>query len=188
MGLNAFDVAFLALALACSVFGLLRGFSRLAIGIASLVVAFLMASWLRDPAAAWLRGMGVKAGPADLTAYGAIFLLTMLVGGGVAWAVRKVLKAALLSWADRAAGAALGISAAVLGGAFVVHPLAASSPWGRELLATSALAPYASIVADVANFAAPEKQAAAYRKEMDALRKTWRGELKPALERAVRAD
>ena len=188
MGLNGFDVAFLAAALACTAYGVVRGFSRIAIGLASLVVAFLMASWFREPVAAWLRGMGVLEAPADLTAYGAIFLLTMLVGGAVAWAVRKILKAALLSWADRLAGGALGLAAALLAGAFVIHPLTASSPWGRELLSSSALAPYASVVADLANLAAPERHAASYRKEMDALRKVWRGEVKPVLERAVRVD
>jgi membrane protein required for colicin V production len=188
VGLNGFDVVFLGAAIACAAYGLVRGFSRIAIGIASLVVAFLLASWFRDPVAGWLRGMGVRAPASDLTAYVAIFLLTMLVGGAVAWAVRKVLKAALLSWADRLAGGALGVTAAILAGAFVIHPLAASSPWGRDLLSGSALAPYASVVADLANFATPERSAASYRREIEALRKVWRGEVKPALERAVRAD
>jgi membrane protein required for colicin V production len=188
VGLNGFDVVLLAVALGCAAYGLIRGFSRIAIGIASLVVAFLLASWFRDPVAAWLRGMGVKEAAAGLTAYAAIFLLTMLVGGAVAWVVRKVLKAALLSWADRLAGGALGLTAAILAGAFVIHPLAASSPWGRDLLSGSQLAPYASVVSDLANVVTPERYGAAYRDEIGKLRKVWRGEVKPALERAVRAD
>jgi len=81
----------------------------------------------------------------------------------------------MLSWADRLAGCAFGVVAALLAAAFMVHPIVASSPGGSRLLATSKIAPYVAVVADVVNAATPDAVATRYEKGMDALRKVWRG-------------
>jgi len=106
-----------------------------------------------------------------------VFVATMLLGGLVAWVVGKMLKLAMLSWADRLAGGALGLVGAVLAASFVVHPLVASSKGGSDLLATSKLAPYVSVVADLGNAVAPDAVAKRYTAGIDQLRKVWRGEL-----------
>ena len=150
--------------------------ARILIGVASLIVAFLVAAWFQDPVAGWLRTMHVGESSSFVVAYLLIFVLTMLVGGLVAWAVRRLLKAAMLGWADRLAGMALGVVAAALAAAFVIHPIAASTPWGEDLLGRSKLAPYVSVVADAANLLAPKALSEAYDRKMAKIRGIWRGE------------
>jgi len=115
---------------------------------------------------------------ARIAAYVVIFLGTMIAGGVVAWIVGKILKLAMLSWADRLAGGAVGILGAMLAGAFLVHPLASSAPGGSNLLAGSKLAPYLATVADMGNKLAPDAVAKRYDEGMAMMRKVWRGEAK----------
>jgi membrane protein required for colicin V production len=133
--MNAFDVILLAVLAAGAVIGLSRGAVRIVIGIASLFVAFFLASRYQDRLASVLVARHVAEGPARVAAYILVFLLTMIAGGIVAWIVGKILKLAMLSWADRLAGGALGVAAALVTSAFLVHPLAASTPQGSRLLA-----------------------------------------------------
>ncbi len=177
--MNALDIALCVLLAIGLVAGFARGMVRIVIGILSLVVAFALASRYQDPIAAVLTARHVAATPARIGAYVLVFLATMIAGGLVAFVVGKILKLAMLSWADRIAGAALGLLAAMLAAAFVVHPLVASSPDGSHLLATSRLAPYVAVVADLGNAMAPEAVAERYNRGIDALRRTWRGESAP---------
>lgn len=174
--MNAFDVLVIAVLAAGTIVGLARGLVRIVIGLVSLLLAFFLASRYQDALAAHLVQRHVSESPARVAAYLGIFLLTMIAGGCVAWLVGKMLKLAMLSWADRLAGGALGLVAALLGAAFLVHPIAASSPGGSRLLAGSKLAPYVSVVADIGNAVAPEAVAKRYDAGIETLRKYWRGE------------
>lgn len=174
--MNALDWGLIVLFAAGTLLGLFRGFMRILIGILSLIVAFFLASRWQDPLAQILVSRHVSEGPARVAAYLIVFVGTMIAGALVAWIVGRLLKIAMLSWADRLAGAALGLLAAVLGAAFVVHPLVASFKGGRGLMASSTLMPYVVVVADVGNAVAPEAVAKRYESGVETLRRVWRGE------------
>ena len=185
--MNALDIGLIVLIAIGFAVGLARGLVRIVIGIFTLLVAFFLASRYQDQIAAVLTSRHVSETPARVGAYVLVFVATMLAGGLVAWVVGKVLKLAMLSWADRLAGGALGIVAAMLAAAFVVHPLVASSPGGSRLLATSKLAPYVSVVADLGNAAAPDAVARRYEAGIAALRRIWRGEQPLPVEKVKKA-
>jgi membrane protein required for colicin V production len=174
--MNVFDIGVVILLVIGLGIGLARGLVRILIGILTLVVAFFLASRYQDQVTAVLTSHHVSQTPARIGAYIVVFLATMLAGGLVAFVVGKILKLAMLSFPDRLAGGALGIVAALLAAAFVVHPLVASSPNGSQLLATSKTAPYVSVVADLGNAAAPDAVAKRYESGIDALRRIWRGD------------
>ena len=175
--MNALDIGLIVLIVLGAGIGLARGLVRILIGILSLVVAFFLASRYQDQIAAVLTSRHVSEGPARIAAYVLVFMATMIAGGLVAWAVGKLLKLAMLSFPDRLAGGALGIVAALLAAAFLVHPLVASSPDGSRLLATSKIAPYVTVVADLGNAMAPDAVAKRYDSGIESLRKIWRGEV-----------
>ena len=185
--MNALDIVLLVLLAIGAFFGLARGFVRILIGILSLIVAFVLASRYQDSIAALMTARHVAETPARVCAYILVFLATMIAGGLVAWIVGKILKLAMLSLPDRLAGGALGVLAALLAAAFLVHPLAASSPDGSRLLATSKLAPYVSVVADVGNAAAPDAVAKRYESGIESLRKIWRGDVPVPVEKVKKA-
>ena len=175
--MNALDIGLIVLIVLGAGIGLARGLVRILIGILSLVVAFFLASRYQDQFAAVLTARHVSETPARIGAYVLVFLATMIAGGLVAWVVGKLLKLAMLSFPDRLAGGALGIVAALLAAAFLVHPLVASSPDGSRLLATSKIAPYVTVVADLGNAMAPDAVAKRYDSGIESLRKIWRGEV-----------
>ena len=185
--MNALDIGLVVLFAIGAGIGLARGFVRILIGILSLVVAFYLASRYQDQIAAVMTARHVSETPARIGAYVLVFVATMIAGGLVAWVVGKILKLAMLSFPDRLAGGALGIVAAMLAAAFLVHPLVASSAGGSRLLATSKIAPYVSVVADLGNAVAPDAVAERYESGIESLRKIWRGEQPLPVEKVKKA-
>ncbi len=174
--MNALDIGIIVLIVFGAGIGLARGLVRILIGVLSLVVAFFLASRYQDQIAGLLTSRDVAESPARIAAYALVFVATMIAGGLVAWVVGKLIKLAMLSFPDRLAGGALGIVAALLAAAFLVHPLVASSPEGSRVLSGSKLAPYVTVVADLGNALAPEAVARRYDKGLESLRRIWRGE------------
>lgn len=175
MDVNAFDLLLLVLVGVLVVVGLLRGLTRLLIGIGALVAAFILAARFHALAAAAVLGaMDMPAPAANLVGYLAIFLGTMLAGAVTGRIMRGLLKAAMLGWADRLAGAGAGLLAALLAAALIILPVIAYVPTGERLLRNSVLAPYVTLFADLANQVVPEELGEQYQERMDALRQYWR--------------
>jgi len=171
--MNSFDVALLVVACVLVVIGMLKGLVRILIGIAALVAAFALAARYHQPLADRLQWIDVPDEPLMLLAYVLIFIGVMLAGGLTAALVRKLVKAAMLSWADRLAGAALGLAAATLTAALLVLPLVAYSPYRDRLLRDSVLAPYVAAVADLAAPLMPDDLSRRYRAGVDDLKRYW---------------
>ncbi len=174
--MNAFDVVMLILLGVLVFVGVVKGLTRILIGIGALVAAFLLAAGLHQELALRLGGiLKLNEGVLKLIAYLVLFIGTMLVGALAAYVTRKLLKAAMLSWADRLAGGALGLVAAMLIAGLLVLPLVAYVPSGERALRESVLAPYVTVVADVAKELVPEELSRRYRDKMEGLRRYWSG-------------
>ncbi len=90
-----------------------------------------------------------------------------------AYALRRFLKAVLLGWADRLAGAAMGVFGALLIGAALTVPLTAMPPREEPILANSLLAPYSLYAADVVRYLVPDELERQYREKSRELRRRW---------------
>ena len=172
--MNLFDILLLILACVLVVIGMVKGLVRILIGLAALVAAFALAARFHQPLADRLGWISLPEQPLMLIAYVGIFLGVMLAGGVVAYLTRKLIRAAMLSWADRIGGAALGLVIAMLGTALLILPLVAYSPSGHRLLRRSVLAPYVTVLADLASPLVPNELSRLYREGMDDLRLFWR--------------
>ena len=145
-GVNAFDAGFAALVLVLSLVGLLKGLTRLVVGMTALVAAFLLAAARHaQVGAALVAGFEMPPLVAGAIGYGVVFLGVMLLAALILPLLRAVVRTAMLAWADRLAGAAAGLAGAVLIGGSVVVPVLAYAPTGERLLAESQLAPYAVV-------------------------------------------
>jgi len=171
--MNGFDVFLLVMACLLVLVGVIKGIVRILIGIAALVAAFALAAYYHQPLAARLGVLDVSEGVLRLIAYVLIFVGVMLAGGLIAYLMRKLVKASMLSWADRTAGAVIGLVAAALVAALMVLPVVAYSPWGSTALGDSILAPYIVGVAEAAATVAPPEMAERYRQGVEDLRKIW---------------
>jgi membrane protein required for colicin V production len=173
-----FSRSSILLVVACGliVLGMVKGLVRILIGLAALVAAFAVAARFHQPLSQKLGFVDIGTEPLMLVSYVLIFIGVMLAGGLVAYLLRRLLKAAMLSWADRMAGAAVGLVVAFLGAALVVLPMVAYSPWGGSVLRDSLLAPYVAAGADLAVSIAPEPLSERYERHMQDLKRVWRGE------------
>ncbi|MGN6514035.1 MAG: CvpA family protein [Lysobacteraceae bacterium] len=108
--MNATDLLLLGIILVSTLLGLLRGF----VGAVVSLLAWLLAGWAAfhygARAALVLAGDAAPGAGQLLAGYGVCFLGVLLVVGVVGWIVRKLVKAAGLSGADRALGGALGLA------------------------------------------------------------------------------
>jgi len=175
--MNGFDIVLLVLVAGAVLVGLLNGLVRILIGLAALVVAFVLAARFHDALAREMPSLGLGPQGRSLASYLLIFVGVMLVAGLVGWLARRLLETVMLGWADRLGGAALGLVAAALFAGFVVVPLVAYVPSGRGLLADSRLAPYVAVVADLALRLAPPSLSSRYESNVDELRRGWRERL-----------
>ena len=110
--MNPIDFVLLILLGVLVFVGVLKGMTRILIGIGALVAAFVLAAQLHQPVADKLAFLDLPGEAIKLISYVLIFLGTMLAGAMAAFLMRKLLRAAMLTWADRLAGGALGLVAA----------------------------------------------------------------------------
>jgi len=172
---NAFDIAVIVMVGIGFVVGVVQGLVRILVGIAALVVAFVLSCRFHAVAASWFAWTGGSEPLLRLLGYLTIFFGVMLAGGAVAWLARKLMKAAMLGWADRLSGGAMGLLAAVLALALLVLPVVAYAPSGGKALVGSRLARYLAAVADVAITLAPPDLARRYGEGVQELRRRWAG-------------
>ncbi|HSR65062.1 MAG TPA: CvpA family protein [Xanthomonadaceae bacterium] len=108
--MNATDLLLLGVILVSTLLGLLRGF----VGAVVSLLAWLLAGWAAfhfgAKLALLLAGSDAPGAGVLLAGYGLCFLGVLVVVGVAGWLVRKLVKAAGLSGADRALGGALGFA------------------------------------------------------------------------------
>ena len=175
--MNGFDVFLLVLACLLVLIGVIKGIVRVLIGIAALIAAFGFAAYYHQPLATRLGVLDVSQGVLRILAYALIFIGVMLAGGLIAYVTRKLIKASMLSWADRTAGAVVGLVAAALVAVLLVLPIVAYSPWRGLAFGDSMFAPYIVGVGEAAATVAPAEMAERYRQGVEDLRKIWDGPL-----------
>jgi membrane protein required for colicin V production len=158
--------------------GLLRGIVRITVAAFAWVAALLLASWFHRHLASVLVVTGLSLRVLRVGAYVGIFLAVLFVGGLVGFLLRKLVRAARLGFADRVAGAAVGVAAGSAVAAFLLVPLVAYAGGGTAL-AGSTLAPYVSVLSDVAAKFVPESLARDYRHSVRELRQRWAGPPEP---------
>ncbi|MCU0253241.1 MAG: CvpA family protein [Acidobacteria bacterium] len=157
--LDAVLVAILVMALGC---GLWKGFVRMALGTAGVVVSTTLAMHWAGLGPQWFRGIIGSREVARGAAFALVFALGMLATALVTWGAHRLLRAAHVGWLDRLAGGAVGL----LGAAFVLAALfvglSVFVPGLVPAARGSAIAPFLWRVADLTALILPPPLAAEY--------------------------
>ena len=179
--MNGFDVGFLACLAVLTLVGALKGLTRLIIGVGALISAFLVAAQFQGRVTVMVASLvALPSSVAQMVAYLALFFGTMLGGAWLAYALRRLVKVAMLGWVDRLAGGALGVVVVTLAGGFVVLPILGSVPNGKEMLRGSVLAPYVTLATDTVIQLVPDQYTTQYRDNVGSLRRLWEPHQKAA--------
>ena len=118
-----------------------KGFTREVLGIITVVVGILLASWFYRSVAGLFKDVVRTENFALFLGFSVIFLATLVVGFVIVWLVTKFVKFAKLQWADRMLGAAFGFIRGWVIGAVVLLALT-SFDVQTERLKNSELVPY----------------------------------------------
>jgi len=118
-----------------------KGFTREVLGIITVVVGVLLASWFYRSVAGLFKDVVRTENFALFLGFSVIFLATLVVGFVIVWLVTKFVKFAKLQWADRMLGAAFGFIRGWVIGAVVLLALT-SFDVQTERLKNSELVPY----------------------------------------------
>lgn len=172
--MNGLDLVLVGLVGVLAALGLMKGLSRILIGVVALFLAFFLASRWHEPVAARLGWLDLPGDTERLAGWLVVFLGIVVLGSIAAALVSRLLRVVMLGWADRLAGAALGAGGGLLVAGLLVVPLVAYVSPRSDLLRESTLAPYAATVADVARAVTPETLSDRYRSRIADLRRHWR--------------
>lgn len=172
--MNPFDLVLLVLMGILALMGALWGITRMAAAFLGFLVAFFLGLKAASYGPVWFGGWIERPEWARLTAFLLVFFGVMVAAALLAFLLRRLLRAILLGWADRLAGALVGVVIALLVGAALAVPLTALPPTDEPILDDSVLAPYALGAADFIRHLIPADLAEQYHQKSRALRDAWR--------------
>jgi membrane protein required for colicin V production len=137
---NWLDILLLVIIGVSLVLGLIKGLTRMIIGIASVVAGFIVAALYYRPVSVLFSRMLAAEIWRHLIAFVVIFITVLIVGGLVSFLLSKIIKGPL-RFADRVLGGMLGVVTGVLiCGVLVIAQLA--FPVDKQALKSSVIAPY----------------------------------------------
>ena len=168
--LDWFLLALIVYSVAASAF---HGFVREALGLATLVVAILLASWSYRGVAPLFKDVVRTENLALFLGFSVIFLATVIAGFAIIWLINRFMKFAKVEWADRLLGAAFGFIRGWVVSAVLLLALTAFEVQ-TESVKNSRLAPYflpgSRVIAIVTPYELKAKFLVGYR----ALERWWR--------------
>lgn len=184
--MNWLDYALLLIALSFAVHGAIRGFTRQLIGLASMVLGLLLASWFYGTAGAFLIPYVSHKGIANLLGFLLVLVGVQAAGGLLGWLAAKLLKTVGLSWVDRLLGIAFGLLKGVLAGVILVMALSAFSIKPLpESVAGSRFAPVLVEAGRVTALLAPKELRDGFDRSYKHLRKFWDEQVRPQIDKKV---
>lgn len=172
--MNWLDIVLLILVAASTAGGLLKGFTRLVIGLAAALIGLFCALWFYGAAGSLLEPYVSHKAIASFIGFLLVFTGTILAGAVLGKLLGLLLKWAGLSWLDRLAGGAFGlIRGAVIGIALVLALMAFSPKPPPRAVVRSRLAPYFIDAAHICAALAPREVREAVEESYSKIRDAW---------------
>jgi len=172
--LNWLDFVLLLLFAVSFVSGVTKGFAKLAIGLASAILGFLLALWFYGAAGSFLLPYVSHKGFANFIGFVVIFAGVMVLGALTGKLVSVLFKWAGLSWLDRLLGGVFGLlRGVVLAIALVLALLAFSPNPPPRSVVDSRLAPYVIDTARICAYLAPRQVREAVAESYEKVRQAW---------------
>jgi membrane protein required for colicin V production len=112
--MTLFDYVVLTIVGASVIISVMRGFAREVLALAGWVLAFVAANAFSGTVAAWFAPVIPEGSLRALTAFVAVFVVTLIVASLTAMAVSRLLKGSGLGLEDRLLGGCFGLARGVL--------------------------------------------------------------------------
>lgn len=112
--MTLFDYAVLIIVGASVVVSVMRGFVRELLSLAAWVIAFVAANMLSATVASWLPSSITDGSLRALTAFAAVFVVTLIAASVLGLVLSRAIKSAGLGLEDRMLGGAFGLARGLL--------------------------------------------------------------------------
>jgi membrane protein required for colicin V production len=177
---NWFDIFVGLLLIASVIQGLVQGFTRLAVSLASTVAGILLGLWFYGVVGSFFMEWVKSDKVAHFIGFVVIFLAVRIAGGLLGWALSKIFKAAGLSWLDRLLGGGFGALRTALVATGIVLILAAFPvPSLTDTVAKARVTPYLLEGARVIAAMAPKELKDGFTITYEELQKLWNHTIHP---------
>ena len=173
--MNWLDIVLL-LILAWSIFASLRkGLTREIVGLAAVILAILLGSWLYGTAGGFLAPYLNSRSLANLLGFLIVFCGTLLAGAAVSFIIGRFLKVTGLSILDHLLGAAFGALRGILVAVALIMGIMAFSSADRppEAVVRSRTAPYIVDAARLVASLAPYELKEGFRRSYAQVKSAW---------------
>jgi membrane protein required for colicin V production len=175
---NWFDLVLGVIVAAAVIGGFRRGFARMAVGLVSLAAAVVAACWFYGSAGSLVAEHLSHKAVANLLGFAVVFVLVMALGAAVGWLLDRMIKFAGLSWANRLAGAGMGLLHALIVSMAVVTALMAfSRNPPPDAIAGSRLAPFFVEASRGLAALAPRELQDGFNESYEEVKKIWKDAL-----------
>lgn len=172
--MNALDFVFGAILLGSVYSGFLKGFARIGIGMAALLLAFVLAALYYPEAALPVRDYTSSAGVANFCGFIGIFSAVVFAGALVGQAVTQFVKMVGLSWLNRGLGGAVGLVRGVLMAVIVLMAASAFLPGEPpSVVVQSRMAPYLLDSSRVLSNVMPAEFKQEFLRNYEKVKKAW---------------
>jgi membrane protein required for colicin V production len=171
---NLLDLVFGVTLLVSVYSGLAKGFARIGIGMAALLLAFLLATIYYPEAGRPLREYTSSTGVAHFLGFTAIFSGVIVAGALIGHAVTRFFKMVGLSWLNRGLGGAVGLVRGVLMSVILLMAANAFLPGEPPtLVVQSRLAPYLLDSSRILSNIMPADFKLEFLKNFEKVKKAW---------------
>jgi membrane protein required for colicin V production len=172
---NWLDYLLAIILLSSAVSGFRRGFSRTIVGLITVVVAVLIASWTYSAAGGFLLEYVSYRGLANIFGFLFVFGGILIAGSLIGRILAKTLKAAGLGWLDGLMGSAVGLIRGVLVSMVIVMLLCAftKTPPPPSVVGSS-IAPYVIDASSLIAAIAPKDLQTGFDESYEKAKKYWK--------------
>jgi membrane protein required for colicin V production len=167
--ISILDIAILVLLAATTAFGVWKGFVRIAIGVAGLLISLALSLRLAEQGPVWFPQIFRHDHLARAAAFGLVLVLGLIATSLIGWLTFRLLQAAELGWLDRCVGGGVGLIGGVLTTAGLAVGLVSLLPPGSGSIKHSRCVHAALKVVDAAAVILPPQMSAAYKERRRAL-------------------
>ncbi len=161
--MSVLDILIALVFASCALYGVIRGFVRLAIGLAGLVASLALALRLAESGPRWFEGIFQAESASRFAAFLVVLVAGLIATALLSWLAFRLVRAAQVGWMDRLAGGLVGVGGALVVVCALLVGLTTFMPPGSTLLSSSRLLPYVIGAADVAATILPPRMAEEYR-------------------------